>query len=487
MTTEPQKPLEVTLRDVMTILFKRKWIILGVFWSITTLVTVGTILMAPTYEADSTVMLKMGREHVYQSEVGSTKPAVAFDQARIIESEIQILTSRDLVKRVIETIGVSTMYPDSDNAPKDLSVLEASIMRMKESLSITNVNNSNVIRIALQHQTPEIAAKAVNLLVDFLLERHLQIFSTPRADFLEKQVATRQTRLDHSSANLQEFKQRHGLSSLHEESRLLLEQRRDLDTSLKTVQNAREGLKSKLTSLISQIPNVPKLISLTSVSERQKVLDEAKSNLLKLRLQEQELSTRYKKTSRRVTNILNEISMTQHFIQEQESQLSDKVTKGKNPVYQELEVEIHKSKSEYRSLETQAKEIKRQIDQLDATLVELDSLKKEHETLQRAVDSDQNNYSIYLAKVEEARVSQEMDQLKMANISIIQLAAIPVKPVKPKKALNILIGIILGALAGFSLAFVFEYFQGGYTRSEQAAQDLEMPILVSISHKESLT
>ena len=117
----------------------------------------------------------------------------------------------------------------------------------------------------------------------------------------------------------------------------------------------------------------------------------------------------------------------------------------------------------------------------------MDALKKEHESLQRAVESDQNNYSIYLTKVEEARVSQEMDQLKMANISIIQLATIPVKPVKPQKALYILIGITLGALAGISLAFISEYFQGGYTRSEQAAQDLGMPILTSISHKESLT
>ncbi|MDR4502681.1 MAG: GumC family protein [Nitrospirales bacterium] len=456
---------------------------LAVFLGTVTVVVLGSLFMDPTYEAESTIMVKMGREHIYQPEVGSASPAVAFDQERILESEIQILTSRDLLRRVIETIGVHKIYPKFDEAQSKIPPVEASILQMQEDLSTTNIKNSNVIRVAYQHHDPSIAATAVNLLIDFLLERHLQIFSNPKADFLEKQVAAHLQKLDVSRSKLQDFKQRYGISSLTEQERLLLQQRQDLDTSLKNVKNDREGLKSKLSSLLQQIPQIPKLISLTSVSERQKVIDEAKSNLLKLRLQKQELSTRYKDTSRFIKNILNEIKMTEAFIKEQEAQLSDRVTKGKNPVYQELEVEIHKSKSEYRSLETRAKEISRHIAEVDEKLAELDSLKKEYETLDRDVETDQNNYAIYLSKVEEARVAQEMDQLKMANISIIQPATIPVKPVKPKLLLNILLGIMIGGAAGVSLAFANEYLQGGYTRPEHLTRDVELPVLTSITYK----
>jgi uncharacterized protein involved in exopolysaccharide biosynthesis len=35
----------------------------------------------------------------------------------------------------------------------------------------------------------------------------------------------------------------------------------------------------------------------------------------------------------------------------------------------------------------------------------------------------------------------------MGNISVIQAAAVPKKPVKPKKALNIALGIILSAVS----------------------------------------
>ncbi len=486
MTTEHQKVLHFSLRDILTIIFKRKWIILFVFLATVSLVTIGTFLITPTYEAESTLMVKMGREHVYQPEVGSANPSISFDQERVIESEIQILKSRDLLTKVINTIGIEKMYPSFARLDSQSPPLEASISHMQEHLLIADVKKSNVIKVNFQHESPTMAAKAVNLLIEFLLERHLQIFSNPRAEFLGKQVSTHQSNLDVARNSLQDFKQQHGLSSLQEEQRLLLEQRRDLDTALKTVQNDREGLKSKLSSLLGQISHIPKFVSLTSVSERQKVIDEAKSNLLKLRLQEQELSTRYKKTSRRVANILNEISMTQSFIQEQEAQLMDRVTKGKNPVYQELEIEIHKSKSEYRSLETQSKQLALQLEDVDANLVKLDALKKELETLTRAVESNQNNYATYLAKVEEARVSEEMDELKMANISIIQSASVPVKPIKPKKFLNIFLGIMFGALLGISFAFTSEYFQSGYTRPEQASQDLGLPILVSIKHRENL-
>jgi capsular polysaccharide biosynthesis protein len=76
-----------------------------------------------------------------------------------------------------------------------------------------------------------------------------------------------------------------------------------------------------------------------------------------------------------------------------------------------------------------------------------------------------------------------MDQLKMANISVIQPASLPIHPVKPKKMLNLLMGFITGLVAGFSAAFLSEYLRGSYTRPEQLARDLELPILVSVASK----
>nr|WP_281719897.1 GNVR domain-containing protein [Nitrosomonas nitrosa] len=362
--------------------------------------------------------------------------------------------------------------------------MEAAIEEMQQNISFTAVKDSNVIRIKFFHPSAQASAQVVNYLTELLMEKHLKIFSNPQASFLEKQASAYKEKLEDSQSNLQEFKRKHGLSSLREEKQLLLEQRRDLDSSLKSYQNQKQGLLSKAESLKRQIADIPKQISLASVAERQGVIDGLKSNLLELRLKEQNLSTKFKDTSRLISDIRNEISTVSKFLQEQETNLTDKVTTGKNPVYQEVEIGILRTESELSSLTTQIEEVKNQAQQLDFKLSRLDQLEKELGSLQLKVDTDQSNYRMYLAKVEEAEVSEKMDQLKMANLRIIQPASIPSKPVKPKKALNILLGIIVGMVGGITSAFLSAYMQEGYSRPEEASRGLGVPVLASIRYKE---
>ena len=484
MTSQTHDLQHGNMRDILTVLWKHKGKILAVFLGTVLTATVGSFVMTPTYESQATIMVKMGREHMYRPEVGSTGPAVSYDQNRIMESEIQILSSRDLTKGVLVKLGVEQLYPDLlERQPKNMTPLEAAMEEMQKNFSFSTVKDSNVIRIKFQHPSAEASAQAVNYLTELLMEKHLKIFSNPQASFLEEQASAYQNRLEQSQSRLQEFKKRHGLSSLQEEKQLVLEQRRDLDSSLKKVQNQKQGLLSKAESLKKQIADVPRQIPLASVSERQGVIDGLKGNLLELRLKEQNLLTKFKDTSRLVTDIRNEISTVETFLKEQEADLTDKVTTGKNPVYQELEIEILRTESELSSLTTQIGETKDQVQQLDVKLSRLDQLEKELGALQLKVDSDQSNYRMYLAKVEEAHVAEKMDELKMANLSVIQPASVPTKPVKPKKGLNILIGIVVGIVGGVTSAFLSSYLQEGYTRPEEAARDLGIPVLTSIKYR----
>ena len=474
----------ISIRDVFTIVLKHKGKILTVFLGTIMTVMGYTLLMPPTFEAQASLMVKIGREHMYRSEFGGITPALPFDQERIVESEIQILSSRDLTQRVIETLGIAAIYPEiSENPPREITPLEAAIRKMQDHLSVAKVRDSNVIKVTFENRSPTLAAQSLSLLVNFFKEKHLEVFSNPKASFLEKQLIVHQNKLKASKSALQSFKQEHGLSSLEEERRLLLEQRRDLDAKLKETNHTMYGLTSKLHLLKKQISQISVSTSLESVSARERVIDETKAHLLSLRLKEQDLSTRYKAKSRFVENIRKEISMVETFIDDQESHLTDTVKTGKNPVYQALELEILRAESERTFFKTQAEEITEQLQELNKTLASFDELEKELSTLQLNVDSDQQNYATYLAKVEEARVSEEMDQLKMANISIIQPPTVPEKPVKPSIAVNFLLGIFAGGGAGLVFAFVSEHFERGYSRPEFVSQDLGLPILSSIRYK----
>jgi len=82
--------------------------------------------------------------------------------------------------------------------------------------------------------------------------------------------------------------------------------------------------------------------------------------------------------------------------------------------------------------------------------------------------------------MEEARISNAMDNQKIANISVVEPALPPIKPVKPKKLLNIILSIILGGVAAVGVAFSSEYFSHSFNNAEDVKKHLDLPVLASI-------
>ena len=475
-----------SLRDLMSILFKHKQKILIVFLATVVTVTAGSFLLPPTYEATSSLLVKFGREYIYQPEVGERSQdmrLVPFNQEEVINSEIQVLTSRDLIEKVINTLGIEKIYPDLTKNPSEkIAPIEMAILEFQEKLSAEGIKKSNVIQISFQHKEPQIAAQAVNLLVDFFKEKHLQVFSDPRSSFLEQQLVTYEQKLKESENNLESFKQQHRVSSLDEQRSLLLKQRTDLDTSFKNAQNQIKELQQKLASLEKQMHTISESETLYTETDRYKVIDEAKAKLLTLQLQEQELLQKYNESNRLVVNVRKEIQMVKDFLHEQEAAIKGKVKTG-NAVYQEAEKEIMNTKANLSSQEARQASLKLQLAQLDREIQNFDLREKELQGLRREQGSNEKNYQTYQHKVEEARISDDMNRQKMANISVIQAAAVPTKPIKPKKALNILLSVILGAVSGLGYAFFSEYTAQGLSDPGEVERRLSLPVLVTISKK----
>ncbi|MCA9422101.1 MAG: hypothetical protein KC592_13850 [Nitrospira sp.] len=416
--------------------------------------------------------------------MGAQNPSITVDREATINSEVRIASSEEVIQQVLEALSVEHVYPElMESAPRASTPLQNAVMKVKENLSITQVQGSNVIEISYKHEIPEIAALVVNTLVEKLREQHLRIFSDPKASFLEKQAQDYRAKLKESTSQLEKFKQTHGFSSHAEERRLLLEQRKEMDIILKTVQHEAEGLRTKLIGLKNQEKNIPRRIPLSSVSDEHDLIDKAKSDLLENRRKEKVLLTKYTESSRLVQELREEIQLIEEFIQDQENAISDRITTGTNPMYQQIAMDAMSAENQLKALLAKQETIKQQLADLSTQLAHLNTYERELETLELGVTTARQNYDQYLKKVEEARISEEMDQLKMANISVIQPASIPIHPIKPKKMLNIMMGFIVGLVAGFGAAFSSEYLRGAYSRPEQLGRDLGLPILVSVAHK----
>ncbi|MCL2798781.1 MAG: polysaccharide biosynthesis tyrosine autokinase [Endomicrobia bacterium] len=72
------------------------------------------------------------------------------------------------------------------------------------------------------------------------------------------------------------------------------------------------------------------------------------------------------------------------------------------------------------------------------------------------------------------------------NIRIVDRAIEPVKPYKPNKRLNLIIGFLAGCLVSFCIAFIMELFDTTIKNSEELEVKLKMPFL-GMSHIEKLS
>lgn len=485
MTASSKQTSDGSMRDLLHVLFKHQVKILTIFLVTVVTVTAATFLITPLYESNTSLLVKIGREYMTTPEVGSTQNLMVVNREGIINSQIEILNSRDLIENVISNIGVGKLYPKLESSPSPrMTPLEAAVPRFSKALTVGGIKTSNVIRISFQHQDPVIAAEALDVLVDLFKEKHLEIFSNPQSAFLETQLVNYQQRLARSENSFEAFKQQHQIYSVDEQRSLLLTQQIELDTALKNTANHVEELLKQIAAYQAQLQDIAQDNDRYTQTERDRIIVDAQTRLLGLQLKEQELlGKNFRDDSRMVGSVRKEIHLVEEFLTDQERDIGRRV-RTSNPVYVEIEKEMLKSEAELAARRAGSTTLGKQLAELDTSIQSLDLQQNEHRNLQRELEINERNYLTYAAKVEEARISDNLDRQKIASISVIQAPTTPHKPVKPKTLLNIMLGVILGATAGLAFAFFVDFMSQSFSTPGQAERRLHLPVLASIAHKE---
>lgn len=469
-----------SLRDLLSILFKHQRKILWLFGTFVAAGILSAFLMPPLYEAKSSILVKFGREYLNRPEVGDSQAILSLDQQELINSEIEILKNRDGIERVVSTLTVGELYPDlAKNPGSKIPPLDAAILRFEKKLSAEGVRKSNVIEVSFRHGNPALASRAVNLLVEYFKEKHLQVFSNPQSSFLKKQLEDYEKNLKSSASTLENYNVRNRIFSLDEQRNLLLRQRTELDTSLKNTQNRIRELQEKVTSLKRKKKSMAEKPPMYTPTERDRIVVETKSRLLNLKIEEQELLRKYREENPMVQNIRKDIRMVTDFLAEQEKDIGSRVETG-NRVFQELELEMFKSEADLNSQVAKEGILSQQLKKLDGEILSLSLTEREQQELRREHSKNERYYQAYVDKLEQARISDELNLRKLANISVIQEATVPKKPVRPRKLVNILLGFFLGVFSGVSASILAEYYAQCFSTPESVERRLGLPVLTSI-------
>jgi uncharacterized protein involved in exopolysaccharide biosynthesis len=263
--------------------------------------------------------------------------------------------------------------------------------------------------------------------------------------------------------------------------RLLLKEVSDLKTVSEQTAGQIAGTQNRLKHLRTQIAKVPKIIRQgDEVDNNPYLINSLKVRLVDLELKHRELSSKYTSQNDLVKNVEKDIAMVKSTLDEQEKKRYGKNRSGVNTTYQRLEEEIFQNEAELKALSARQDTQGVQLAENHAKLKSLNRIETEFNRLEREVDVCRQNYRLYQLKFEESRIDNAMDNEKIANVGLIEPGRAALEPVWPKVRLNLLLGIILGAVGAVGLALFRECLDDSLEKPEQVEEILQLPVLGSI-------
>jgi uncharacterized protein involved in exopolysaccharide biosynthesis len=498
----------IQIRKFFYLIKKHGWKILTLFLLTIITVAIGTLLAMPTYQASSQLLVKPGREDIYVSPTGSSPTVMDYStgQGEKVNTEIAILRSRNLAINVVDRIGVRALfnYPDQtlkerlfkllDNIgvlhpfgrldqtvnerlskgthKRNIPPIEQVHRSVIKNLEVSNVSNSNVIKVTFEWPNPVIAAHVVNTLLELYLVQHLKVHTNPQTyNLLDEQTQKWQKQLRMSEKELDDFKHHRSITSLPQQRTILLGKLSESESQSEKTESEIQETLELVESLETQLSNLDQNIQLQeTVNKSSETLTALKARLVDLELR----------------GLKEEIKKVKEMIAEEEKKENKVVVSGRSPIRQNLQSEALKAKSRLEALKARQRNQKAQIATYEEQLKTLDSFEKRIKELERKVEIDEKNYKLYLTKFEESKISVSMDEQKIANVSIIEPAVPIMKPIKPKKKLNILVGGFLGLFFGIGMALFIEFLHPVFQSREDIEQYLGLPVLATLPKKKKI-
>jgi uncharacterized protein involved in exopolysaccharide biosynthesis len=355
-------------------------------------------LQTPQFESTALLLVKVGRELIYNPEVGEQKAVTPSprDKQTVINSEISIMRSEPVIMGVVDSVGLATLYPDlgeelaeyagTPEAESGAAALRAKAgERLRESLVVLALPDADVLQVSLRHPDGAIAQKSVGALIDHFTQAHLEAFGEPAVvRFLEARVNAYRQSLDKAEGELREFEIAHPVFT---------------DDAPPTALAKRlEDLRTQIAAIDAQISQV----RLATVGENS-ALAQAQRDSLALELE----AAKVKGHLRDAAN--HRIAVVNRFIAARKGEMDAQVG----------------------SLQQRRGELQTEFTTLDRERSQMPTLSSQYHDLRRERDAHEEQYVTYQKRLRDARFSHQMDNEKIASISVFQQATLAPEPIWP--------------------------------------------------------
>jgi uncharacterized protein involved in exopolysaccharide biosynthesis len=451
-----------TFRETATTFFRRKWLAIGVFLAIAA-VTVLLVLVLPNqYQSRMKILVKNARADVVITP-GLTNPTDVRNSEVTetqINSEIALLTSKDLLQQVVKE---NALAREASSAfwSGQVPPAEQAVHQLEKDLEIIAVKKADIIEVTYTASSPETAAAVLESLANLYLDKHLKLHRPPGTqEFFQNQSTRYSDQLQEAETSLETFQEKNHFISLEQEKQLNLQKIADVRSRYLESVGAVKDTTERIDKLQRQLTTVPGRVPTQSRSvPNQYALERLSTMMVELRNRRTQLLTKFRADDRLVREVDQQLKDTTAALQEARKVTSVEQSSDINPLRQMLETEMAKARLDLAGQHARRDDLAQQIDQYQAVLSRLEQATNKHVDLERRVKEAEDNYQLYARKQEEARITDEMDQKKITNVALAETPIVQRAPVKPNRLLTLALGIFLAFFVSLCAVFVAELFR----------------------------
>ena len=450
---------EIHLRDYLRVIGKRRYTVYTFFTIVFIVVLIGTLSSTPVYKASAKVLI----ERVEGYNLSMMNPYYNAYDPEFYETQYQLIRSSSTAQKVVKMLAFESTYESyfkgqqiSASGEKSRADILADII--SGGIAVSPVKNSKIVNISFMSSNPQFAALVTNSVARAYIEQLLDMrmsVSRYSIEWMAKKAEEEKAKLEKSEMALQEYMKANNIVTLQDRVTLTPEKLSEVNTQLTKAETKRKEIES-LYRTVMKISANPKNAESFSAIASEPTIQSLRNQILKAEQSAEELSKKYGKKHPAMMKAEEELKGLQ--------QKRD----------QEINRVISSIKNEYELARSNEASLRNMMSSTKTEAINLNEKFIQYGVLTRDVETNKQLYDALIKKMKEQSVTEE---IRTVNVWVVEKAEKPTSPVKPRKSLNILFGIIVGLFGGIGLAFFIDYLDNTIKSPDEVEARLGVPLL----------
>lgn len=466
------------------------------------------ILLQPQYAINTTLVFKTGREQepppLMTKEVfisGTLRPEA-------VASKIELLQSQYLMTEVVRTLGedffkrgappetlfqrvralarsvVQTLAEWGEEVlvfigySQRVSPTDKLVARLQRDLTAEQVKRSDVVAVSFTYGDKAVGVKVVETLVALFIKRNIDVYRTPFAlDFLTAETDKFRATLDALEAKRLELQRRTDNPALSEERGAWVTQLRELNGQLATSLSEVGRLQAEVPLDRRAVDRLEPRVTGTKALKRSAIAEGLDTRLTELESRYQQRRDVFQADSEPMKALAQEIDRVKQAIKDN----NVLVTVGENSELNATRLQIERDllgKSVLLEGEkARAAYLQRAVSDVQARLMRMAADAKVMHELDREISAIEQDYLSYRKRLEDMRMSEAMDKARISNVSVFAPPVASIDPVRPRKLLFVLGGLLAGLFGSIGVVLTLELLRPAVHSRQSLAEVLGAPVL----------